>query len=216
LDNIQLSDFGNCELVEVTKGSTTVVDGHGNTDEILKRIEEIKSSIMDTENMKEAERLQERVTRLSSGVAIIKVGASSHVEMIEKKHRIEDALEAVYAAQESGIVPGGGSTLLKISDAIELDSQNPAHTFALQVFKKSLKAPFEQMCINSAISPTETMKSVASSEKENAGFDFRSNETVNLIESGIIDPAKVLHSALRNAVSVAGTLLLTNHAIIEK
>ena len=215
LTEVSLTDFGKSSSVEITKNATTVVDGEGDHEAIEKTIEKIKKQVQLTDDLHEAGRLQERVTRLSSGVAIIRVGASSEVEMIEKKHRIEDALEAVRSAQQEGIVPGGGMTLLKASESLAPNFPTEEQGVALQIFKKALTAPFRTMAMNAGLSPDVTSWH-AQTYKEFEGYDFSSGKKVNLLENGIIDPAKVTRCALKNAVSVAGTLLLTNHSIVQE
>ena len=201
--------------MEITKNATTVVDGEGNYEEVDQTIDRIKAEIQQTEDMHEAGRLQDRITRLSSGVAIIRVGASSEVEMIEKKHRIEDALEAVRSAQQEGIVPGGGMMLLHISNNIAPNFPNEEQALALPIFKKALQSPFKTMASNAGISPDIAMLRVNSGNIETwEGINFSSGERANLKKVGILDPAKVTRCAIKNAVSVSGTLLLTNHSIV--
>jgi len=215
LTDVSLSDFGKASVVEITKGTTTVVDGEGSHEEIEKTIEKIKSEILTTEDIHEAGRLQDRVTRLSSGVAIIRVGASSQVEMIEKKHRVEDALEAVRSAQQEGIVPGGGTTLLRVASAIAPNFTNEDQATALSVFRRALAEPFKKMASNAGMSPDVAMIT-AQDCKKSEGIDFSTGEKVDLLKSGIIDPAKVTRCALKNAISVSSTLLLTNHSIVQE
>ena len=215
LEDIGLLDFGQASSVEITKNNTTVVDGEGSLATISETIEKIKKNIEDTDSIPEAEKLQARISRLASGVAIIKVGASSEVEMIEKKHRVEDALEAVRSAQQEGIVPGGGMTLNRIANEIAPNFETEEQALALTIFKTSLNAPFKTMASNAGLSPDVILLSAQSCE-EFEGFDFTTGAKVNLLERGIIDPAKVTRCALKNAVSVASTLLLTNHSIVEQ
>ena len=215
LTEISLTDFGKAATVEITKNATTVVDGEGNYEEVDQTIDRIKAEIQQTEDMHEAGRLQDRITRLSSGVAIIRVGASSEVEMIEKKHRIEDALEAVRSAQQEGVVPGGGMMLLHISNNIAPNFPNEEQALALPIFKKALQSPFKTMASNAGISPDIAMLRVNSGNIETwEGINFSSGERTNLKKVGILDPAKVTRCAIKNAVSVSGTLLLTNHSIV--
>ena len=215
LTDVSLSDFGQASSVEITKNTTTVVDGEGDSDKIEETINQIKRQIREAEDAHEAGRLQDRVTRLSSGVAIVRVGASSEVEMIEKKHRIEDALEAVRSAQQEGVVPGGGMTLLSIAEKVAPNFDNLEQSVALPIFKTALRAPFRTMAANAGLSP-DTMQWIVADCKEFEGIDFSTGNKENLIERGIIDPAKVTRCALKNAVSVAGTLLLTNHSIVHQ
>ena len=215
LTEVSLTDFGKAASVEITKNTTTVVDGEGDYEKVDETIEKIKVEIQQTEDIHEASRLQERVTRLSSGVAIIRVGASSEVEMIEKKHRIEDALEAVRSAQQEGIVPGGGMTLLRVSNTITPNFPTEEQGAALSIFRKALEAPFRTMSLNAGLSPEVSILKV-----ENVGtwdgINFSCGKVADLKVAGVLDPAKVTRCALKNAVSVAGTLLLTNHSIVEQ
>ena len=217
LDNVSLSDFGSAKSIEISKNSTTIVDGDGSLEEINGRIESLQSELNQTDNLSEAEQIQERITRLSSGVAIIRVGAATQVEMIEKKHRIEDALEAVRSAQEDGIVPGGGSCLYKISHNLDVDFDFKSQEPAQEIFVKSIRAPFRAMAENAGYSPDLCgSRLMHIGLADNMGINFNDNEIVDMFEQGIVDPAKVTKCALRNAISAASTLLLTNHSIVEK
>ena len=211
---VSLTDFGQAASIEIAKNRTTVVDGEGDYELVENRIEEIKNEINDTDDLHAAQRLQDRITRLSSGVAIIRVGANSEVELIEKKHRIEDALEAVNSAQQEGIVLGGGMTLLHISQAMDIDFDNEEQAASLGIFKKALQSPFSTMAQNAGHNP-EVLSITIGECGDMEGFNFLTGKKENLFESGIIDPAKVTRCALKNAVSVAGTLLLTNHSIVH-
>ena len=215
ITDVSLTDFGKAASVEITKNSTTVVDGEGDYEKVDETIEKIKVEIQQTDDIHEAGRLQDRVTRLSSGVAIIRVGASSEVEMIEKKHRIEDALEAVRSAQQEGIVPGGGMTLLRVSRAVAPNFATEEQGAALSIFKKALESPFRTMASNAGLSADVMMIQVQNS-KEWEGINFSSGAVENLKQKGVLDPAKVTRCALKNAVSVAATLLLTNHSIVQQ
>lgn len=217
ITEISLTDFGKAASVEITKNTTTVVDGEGDYEEIDREIEKIKVEIQHTEDMHEAGRLQDRITRLSSGVAIIRVGASSEVEMIEKKHRIEDALEAVRSAQQEGVVPGGGMTLLRVSNNIAPNFPNEEQASALSVFRRGLQAPFITMSKNAGLSPELAMMQVNNGNGDPwEGINFANGQKTNLKQLGVLDPAKVTRCALKNAISVAGTLLLTNHSIVHR
>ena len=214
LSEVSLTDFGAAASIEVSKGHTTVVDGAGDWKEIENRTQEIKNEISATENISEAQRLQDRITRLSSGVAIIRVGANSEIEMIEKKHRIEDALEAVNSAQQDGVVLGGGMTLVRIANALKIEFDNAEQEVSLSIFKKALSAPFEVMAQNAGHNP-EVLKLRLGDCEDMEGFNFLTGKKEDLFVSGVIDPAKVTRCALKNAVSVASTLLLTNHSIVH-
>ena len=214
LTEVSLVDFGKASSVEISKAQTTVVDGEGDYDEVENRIEEIKNEIKDTEDLHAAQRLQDRITRLSSGVAIIRVGANSEVEMIEKKHRIEDALEAVNSAQQEGTVLGGGMTLLRISEALNVEFDNEEQAVSLNIIKKALASPFNTMAKNAGHNP-DVLRITIGECADTEGFNFLTNQKEDLFSSGVIDPAKVTRCAVKNAVSVAGTLLLTNHSIVH-
>lgn len=215
LSDVKLEHLGSCNKIEIIKNTTTVVGGAGIQEEIGNHIEAIKSEIDNTEDMHECERLQQRITRLASGVAIIKVGAMTEVEMIEKKHRLEDALEAVRAARDSGIVPGGGVALLRAIEKVELEVENEDQHIGVQCIINAAREPFRQMAINAGESADLLENAIGSMEKE-MGFNFRTMEPCNMLEQGIVDPAKVTIVALQNAVSAAGTLITTGHAIIEE
>jgi len=214
ITDVSLTDFGKAASVEITKNTTTVVDGEGDYEKVDETIDKIKVEIQQTDDIHEAGRLQDRVTRLSSGVAIIRVGASSEVEMIEKKHRIEDALEAVRSAQQEGIVPGGGMTLLRVSRSVAPNFATEEQGTALSIFRSALESPFRTMSTNAGISPDVAMLQTQGLEEWD-GINFSTGEITNLKNSGVLDPAKVTRCALKNAVSVAGTLLLTNHSIVH-
>ena len=163
--------------------------------------------------MYECERLQQRITRLASGISIIRVGASSEVELIEKKHRIEDALEAVRSAQAEGIHEGGGVALIRAYNKVKLpDNLTKGQAAGFELVVASVKAPFRQMCKNCDLEEQKMLDKVTDSDK---GLNFRTGEVVDLFAEGIIDPVKVTCSALKNSVSVVSTLITTNHAIVE-
>jgi chaperonin GroEL len=213
LDDIKLVDFGLCKRVEVLKNHTVVMGGVADHDQIEKRIDSLKSEIKQTEDLGECKRLQSRITRLASGVAVIKVGAMTEIEMIEKKHRIEDALEAVHSAQEDGIVPGGGTTLLRCSDFV-VKSSNEDQKIGVEIVRRSLQAPIRQMAVNAGESPDLIVDKIINSEKK--GWDFKNSNLTNMFSAGIIDPTKVTKIALQNSISVSSTLITTSNAIIEE
>jgi chaperonin GroEL len=188
--------------------------GNADWEAVEKRIEAIKEEIKQTDNIDECRKLQHRVTRLASGIAIIKVGGATEVEMIEKKHRVEDALEAVKSAQEAGIVPGGGVTLLSCQD-FNIEAENEDQTIGANIIRKSLEAPLRQMAHNAGVSSDIIVDRVKNSD-ELMGWDFKDSQLVNMLEAGIVDPAKVTMVALKNSVSVASTLVTTNNAIVEE
>ena len=169
---------------------------------------------MVTDSMQACERHQGRLVRLASGVAVIRVGGSTEVEMIEKKHRIEDALEAVRSAQEEGIIPGGGSALLKASRSLAITTDSAQQALGATIVQRACHAPIVQMAYNAGESSDLIIDAVLQT-KDGMGWDFRANEIVNLYERGVVDPVKVTVTALRNAASCAGTLITTNFGIIQ-
>jgi chaperonin GroEL len=215
LRDITLADFGTAKTLEITKRTTTIVDGDGDYDEVEKRIETLKQEIHDTDSIQECEHIQERITRLASGVAIIHVGAPTEVEMIEKKHRLEDALEAVRSAQEEGVVPGGGSALVKVSKSLKADKDlNQDQIYGFEIVKLAIQEPARQMAKNAGLSPDIVLATIGDCE-EDYGYDFSNDDICNMYDAGIIDPAKVTRVALQNAASVASSLILANFAIVE-
>ena len=205
LKDVKLEHLGTCKKIDILKGWTTVVGGKGDYEEVNRQIENLKVELEQTDNLRECERIQERITRLASGVAVIKVGAATEIEMIEKKHRIEDALEAVRAAQLEGVVPGGGVALVR--------ARRPAKGYGSVVYDAAA-APLLQMAWNAGESPDVILDKVQRA-KGYRGWDFKAAKMTDMVESGIIDPVKVTITALVNAASAAGTLITTNHAIIE-
>ena len=214
LKDSSLAHFGQCKRINVTKRGTTIVGGAGNTTMVDKQIEAIRAQIRQTDAMAECNRLQERITRLASGVAIIRVGAATEIEMIEKRHRIDDALEAVRAAQEEGIVPGGGVALLRACSDLFVETDNEEQSLGAQVVLRACAMPLKQMAINAGESEDIIVQQVKACQEVDSGYDFLNRKMVSTYEQGIIDPCKVTKCALRNAASAAGTLLTTSHAIV--
>jgi chaperonin GroEL len=211
-----LTHFGQAKSITVSKLGTTIVGGKGNEEEIETRIESIKALIQEEDNLKTCERLQERITRLASGVAIIRVGAATEIEMIEKRHRIDDALEAVRSAQEEGIVPGGGIALLRAIENIEIKVDNEDQLAGVNIVVRAIEEPLRQMAINSGLSPDIVVAKVKQLKEKNWGVNFMTGQVVDLVDAGIIDPVKVTRCALENAVSVASTIIITSHAIVSQ
>ena len=214
LRDVKLQHLGIARSIEITKGETTIMGGKGKTSEIEERIEDLKTMLENTESIHDCERIQERITRLASGIAIIRVGASTEVEMIEKKHRIEDALEAVRSAQEEGIVPGGGVPLIRAAEITKFEVDNEDQALGVEIVRKAIFAPIRQMAENAGESP-DIIQTIVGGLEGSGGYDFRNRITCDLLETGVIDPVKVTRCALQNAVSAAGTLITTNHAIIQ-
>ena len=215
LKNIKLQHFGQCKSIDITKTNTTVIGGKGDFEKIDKQIELLKVLLAEEEDLQECDKIQERITKLASGVAVIRVGAATEVEMIEKKHRIEDALEAVKSAQHEGVVAGGGVALLRASTALsKLKVENEDQRFGVDIVASAALAPVRQMAANAGLSPDLIVAEIKKASK-NSGYNFRDFLVVDMFEAGIIDPAKVTRTALQNAASAAGTLITTSHAIIE-
>ena len=223
LRDVTLEHLGAVTTVDITRFNTTVVGGSGDPDDVTAKVEALKQELEQTEEIHECEKIQERITRLASGIAIIRVGAATQVEMIEKKHRLEDALEAVRAARLDGVVPGGGTALLAAARELKIPVTHQEQGVGAQLLISSLAAPLRQMATNAGMSPDVTEKTVrqaysAEEEKEVVigGVDFTSGQLVNMTEAGIIDPVRVTIAALRNAVSVSSSLITTNCAIVEE
>jgi len=217
LKDVKLENLGNAKRIEVGKRHTTVADGETDYDEMDKRLTLLKAQLEDTDSLQEAERIQERITRLSSGVAVIRIGGATEIEVTEKKHRVEDALEAVRSAQQEGIVPGGGTALLRAANNLELEPINQDQLLGAQTLVQSCFAPITQILKNADISSDLVVNSLAYDDHErNTGFNVRTEKFENLIETGVIDPAKTVKCALQNAASAAGTLLTTNCAVLRK
>ena len=183
---------------------------------IQEKIESLRAQIETTESIEECDLIQKRITRLASGVAVIRVGGSTEVEMTERKHRIEDALEAVKAAQDEGVVAGGGTALLRACQKITISTETGIQEQAngAIIVKNACYAPIKQMAQNAGLSPDIIVDKVLSSE-DGYGWNFRTNQLTNLANDGVIDPVKVTRTALQNAASCAGTLITTNHGIIQ-
>lgn len=212
----KLSHFGQVKRVEIGKKYSILVGGSGQQAQIQDRIDQLKEEIAEENDLDICTILQERMTRLSSSVAIIKIGASSEVELVEKRHRIEDALEAVKAAQSDGIHPGGGVAFLRAYKNVKAPKNlSSTESIGFNIVRESLKSPVRQMAVNAGLSPELVLDRI-SKLKGNIGVNFLNNKTCNMIEEGIVDPVKVSISALRNAVSVISVLITANHAIIEK
>ena len=219
LRDIKLKDLGTAKTIESLKSHTTIVGGGGNYEEVERHIERLKQEILQTEDLAECGRIQERITRLASGVAIIRVGGTTEVDMIERKHRIEDALEAVKSAQLEGILPGGGTALLKLSRNLEqnITVENEDERFGVKILQRACEEPIRKLAENCGDKPDVVVETVLTKCGNDiwSGRNFATGEFVNMDAAGIIDPAKVTRCALQNAVSAASTLLTTSHAIID-
>ncbi len=211
LEDISINDLGQADLVRVAKEDTIIVGGKGEPTAIKERIAQIKAQIENTSSDYEKETLQERLAKLSGGVAVIKAGAATETELKEKKHRIEDALSATRAAVEEGIVAGGGVTLLRAKKAVEefANTLSGDEKIGAQLVAKSLDAPVKQIIRNAGLEPAIIIEKIIEKDDSKYGYDVLKERYVNMFESGIIDPTKVTRSALQNAASIASMLLTT-------
>ncbi len=216
LENTQLSSLGTAKKVSIDKDNTTIVEGAGKKEEIKKRINEIKMQIEKTTSDYDKEKLQERLAKLSGGVAVLKIGASTEVEMKEKKALVEDALHATRAAVEEGIVPGGGVAYLRALRMLEgISAENSDQKIGVEIVKRALEEPIRWIVNNAGLEGSVIVNKVKEG-KDDYGFNAQTEQFENLIKSGVVDPTKVTRIALENAASVAGSLLTTEAAIVEK
>jgi chaperonin GroEL len=215
LENTQVSQLGRARRVVVAKDTTTIVDGAGESEAIKGRINQIKTEIDNTDSDFDREKLQERLAKLSGGVAVVKVGAATETEMKEKKHRVEDALQATRAALEEGIVPGGGVALLAAQEAVNIDALGDAdERTGANIVRRALEEPLRQLAENSGLEGSVVVNDVRNGDKGH-GLDAESGEIVELVSAGIIDPAMVTRSALQNAASIAKNILTTEAIVAE-
>ncbi len=215
LENTQISQLGRARRVVIAKDTTTIVDGAGETDAIKGRINQIKTEIENTDSDFDKEKLQERLAKLSGGVAVVKVGAATETEMKEKKHRVEDALQATRAALEEGIVPGGGVALLHAQKAINLDLiEDEDEKTGAKIVLRALEEPLRQIAENAGLEGSVIITDVRRGKK-GEGLNAATGEIVDLVKEGIIDPAMVTRSALQNAASIAKNILTTEAIVAE-
>ena len=215
LENVTLQDLGRCKRLVVDKDNTTIVDGAGKKADIEGRIKQIRAQIEETTSDYDREKLQERLAKLVGGVAVIRVGAATEVEMKEKKARVEDALHATRAAVEEGIVPGGGVALIRATAALEKVSVSDDERFGVNIVKRAIEEPLRWIANNAGAEGSIVLDKVKNG-KGSFGFDAAKEEYGDLIKAGIIDPTKVVRTALLNAASVAGLLLTTEAMVAEK
>jgi chaperonin GroEL len=216
LENVTIDMLGKAKKVSITKDDTTIVDGAGDKADIEARIGQIKRQIEDTTSDYDKEKLQERLAKLAGGVAVVRVGGSTEVEVKEKKDRVDDALNATRAAVEEGIVPGGGVCLLKASASLaNLKGDNADQNAGIAIVRRALQAPIRQIAENAGVEGSIVVGKILENASANFGFNAQSEEYVDLIAAGIIDPAKVVRTALQDAASVAGLMITTEAAIVE-
>jgi chaperonin GroEL len=213
LENVKIEDLGRAKKVTIDKDNTTIVAGAGRTTEIEGRIKQLRVQIEETTSDYDKEKLQERLAKLVGGVAVIKVGAATETELKEKKARVEDAMHATRAAVEEGIVPGGGTALLRCVPALEKLKLHNDEAVGVNIVKRALEEPTRQIAYNSGREGAVVVGRVRESKDENFGFNAETGEFSDMVKAGVIDPAKVTRLALQNAASIAG-LMLTTEALV--
>jgi chaperonin GroEL len=208
--------LGRAKKVTITKDDTTIVDGVGSKDDIEGRIAQIKRQIEDTTSDYDKEKLQERLAKLAGGVAVIRVGGATEVEVKERKDRVDDALNATRAAVEEGIVPGGGVALLKASQSLDgMTGDNADQTAGIAIVRRALQAPIRQIAENAGVEGSIVVGKILENNTASFGFNAQTEEYGDLVKMGVIDPAKVVRTALQDAASVSGLLITTEAAIVE-
>ena len=215
LENITLEDLGQARKIVVDKENTTIVEGAGKKEDIMARMNQIKKQIEETTSDYDREKLQERLAKISGGVAVIRVGAATETEMKEKKARVEDALNATRAAVEEGIVPGGGVALIRCESAIDGLSLDGDEKIGALVVKRALSEPAKMIAQNAGEEGSVIVEKIKAADNVNLGYNALTGKFVDMIEDGVIDPAKVVRVALQNASSVAGVMLTTELIVTE-
>jgi chaperonin GroEL len=216
LENVTLEMLGRAKKVRIEKENTTVIDGAGKKSEIQARIAQIKAQIEETTSDYDREKLQERLAKLTGGVAVIRVGGSTEVEVKEKKDRVDDAMHATRAAVEEGIVPGGGVALLRAKAAIgKLSDENDDVQSGINIVLKALESPIRQISENSGVEGSIVVGKVLANKSPTFGFDAQTEQYVDMLVAGIVDPAKVVRVALQDAASIAGLMITTEAMVAE-
>jgi chaperonin GroEL len=215
LENTKVEDLGRAKKVTIDKDNTTIIEGSGKPKDIEGRVKQIRTQIDETTSDYDREKLQERLAKLVGGVAVIKVGAATETEMKEKKARVEDAMHATKAAVEEGIVPGGGVALLRSTKAVDAIKAEGDIKVGVQIVRRSLEEPLRQIAQNAGHEGAVVVARVRDSKNAEEGFNALTDEYENLVEAGVIDPTKVVRSALQNAASIA-SLLLTTEALVSE
>ncbi len=215
LENVSLDMLGTAKKIVITKEDTTIIEGAGKKADVMGRINQIKSQIETTDSNYDREKLQERLAKLSGGVAVIKVGASTETELKEKKHRYEDALSATRAAVEEGIVPGGGVTLLSAQKALDALKAEGDEKTGITIVRRALEAPLRTIAENAGLEGSVVVENVRNA-KAGEGLDASTGKIVDMVKKGIVDPAKVTRSTIQNAASIAGLVLTTEALVVEK
>ena len=215
LEKATIKDLGRAKKIQITKENTTIIDGAGESTVIEGRIKQIKAQIEDTSSDYDREKLQERVAKLAGGVAVIKVGASTEIEMKEKKARVEDALHATRAAVEEGVVPGGGVALIRALSALkDLKGANEDQNHGITIIRRAMEAPLREIVTNAGEEPSVVLNNVLAGTG-NYGYNAQTGEFGDMVAMGILDPTKVTRSALQNAASIAGLMITTEAMVAE-
>jgi len=215
LESVSLKDLGTAKHVNITKDDTVIVDGAGKKKDIKARVEQIRAQADATSSDYDREKLQERLAKLAGGVAVIKVGGSTEIEVKERKDRVDDALNATRAAVEEGIVPGGGTALLRASRFIDVKGLNDDEQAGIEIVKAALQYPVRQISDNAGVEGAVVVGKIIAENKANYGYDAQNDKYVDMVKAGIIDPVKVVRTALMDAASVAGLILTTEAAVVE-
>jgi len=216
LENADLSYLGEARTVTIDKDNTTIVEGKGDKKSVLARVNEIKVQIDKTSSDYDREKLQERLAKLSGGVAVLNIGAATEIEMKEKKARVEDALHATRAAVKEGIVPGGGVALLRSIEAINSKNMEGDEAIGVDILKRALEGPIRQIIANAGLEESVIVNDIKQNKNKSYGYDARDEKFVDMIKTGIIDPTLVTRTAVQNAASIAGLLLTTEAVISDK
>jgi chaperonin GroEL len=215
LDNVTIDMLGTAKKVVISKEDTTIIEGAGTKADVMGRIDQIKRQMEHTDSNYDREKLQERLAKLSGGVAVIKVGASTETELKEKKHRYEDALSATRAAVDEGIVAGGGATLLRASDALSTKGLTPDEAHGVQIVKRAIEEPLRHIAKNAGLEGSVIVEKVRAA-KDGFGLNALTGEIVDMVKAGIVDPAKVTRSTIQNAASIAALVLTTETLVVDK
>ncbi len=217
LENVKVNSLGTAKKVRITKDDTTVIDGSGKKAEITARVSQIKAQVEETTSDYDKEKLQERLAKLAGGVAVIRVGGATEVEVKEKKDRVDDALNATKAAVEEGILPGGGTALLYATKALAgLTGDNEDQNAGIAIVRKAIQSPIRQIVENSGVEASIVVGKLLEQKSSTFGFDAQSEQYVDLVDAGIVDPTKVVRTALQNAASVAGLLITTEAMVADR
>jgi chaperonin GroEL len=217
LENVNLPMLGRAKKVTIEKKNTTIINGAGKETDIEARITQIKAQIEETTSDYDKEKLQERLAKLAGGVAVIRVGGASEIEVKERKDRVDDAMHTTRAAVEEGVLPGGGVALLRASEGLKkIRTQNDDQKTGVEIVRKALSSPARQIAINAGGDGSLIVGKILENERYAFGFDAQTGESVNMVSKGIIDPTKVVRSALQNAASIAGLLITTEAMVAER